>query len=309
MTAHEHHDPAAWSLVTADAAGRKPFCAALSGDSLWEVPALRGYPGLFEVLQDWDVLAPKLRPYEPGKAAPIFGARILAPVRYPRAVLCSGSNYRDHLEEMGGDASGGVSPFFFLKPPTTTVIGPGDAIVIPADEAQQVDWEAELGVVIGRAGRDIPPERAYAHIAGYTVVNDVSARGPHHRTDAFHDAFAWDWLASKGQDTFCPTGPGVTPEWLVPDPHDLPVVLTVNGRQEQASNTKEMIQSVPELVAAASARVTLQPGDLVATGTPAGVGLPRGRFLRPGDLVEITIGNLGRLHNPVIARENTKGEK
>ncbi|WP_438493619.1 fumarylacetoacetate hydrolase family protein [Streptomyces asiaticus] len=309
MAAHEHHGPAAWSLVTADTAGRNTFCAALSGDSLWEVPALWGYPGLFEVLQDWNVLAPKLRSYEPGKATPIFGARILAPVRYPRAVLCSGSNYRDHLEEMAGDASGEVTPFFFLKPPTTTVIGPGDAIVIPADESQQVDWEAELGVVIGRAGRDIPPERADAHIAGYTIVNDVSARGPHRRTDAFHDAFAWDWLASKGQDTFCPTGPGVTPEWLVPDPHDLPIVLTVNGRREQTSNTKEMIQRVQELVAAASALVTLQPGDLVATGTPAGVDLPRGRFLRPGDLVEITVGGLGRLHNPVIARESTKGEK
>jgi 2-keto-4-pentenoate hydratase/2-oxohepta-3-ene-1,7-dioic acid hydratase in catechol pathway len=307
MAAHDNHG-SAWSLITVEAPGRGTFCAALSEDSLWEVPELQGYPGVFEALQDWDRLAPKLRSYDPFKASPLFGARILTPVRYPRTVLCSGSNYRDHLAEMSGDGSREVSPFFFLKPPTTTVIGPDDAIVIRADEGQKVDWEAELGVVIGRAGRDIPPEQADAHIAGYTIMNDVSARGPHFRTDAFHDAFAWDWLASKGQDTFCPTGPGVTPQWLVPDPHDLPIVLTVNGRQEQASSTKEMIQSVQELVAAASALVTLQPGDLVATGTPAGVGMPRGRFLRPDDVVEITIGNLGRLRNQVVARDSTQGE-
>ncbi|MFD4602973.1 fumarylacetoacetate hydrolase family protein [Streptomyces sp. NPDC058464] len=307
MAAHDNHGPA-WSLVTVEAPGRGTSCAALTQDSLWEVPALRGYPGVFEALQDWDELAPGLRSYEPLKADPVFEARVLTPVRYPRTVLCSGSNYRDHLAEMSGDGSADISPFFFLKPPTTTVIGPDDAIVIEADPAQKVDWEAELAVVIGRAGRDITPEQADAHIAGYTIVNDVSARGTHFRTDAFHEAFAWDWLASKGQDTFCPTGPGVTPQWLVPDPHDLPIVLTVNGRQEQVSSTKEMIQSVQELVAAASALVTLQPGDLVATGTPAGVGMPRGKFLRPGDLVEITIGDLGRLSNPVVARDSTQGE-
>ncbi|MFC9502820.1 fumarylacetoacetate hydrolase family protein [Streptomyces sp. NPDC057002] len=307
MAAHDNHGPA-WSLVTVEAPGRGTFCAALSEDSLWEVPELRAYPGVFEALQDWDALAPRLRSYEPLLSAPVVGVRILAPVTYPRSVLCSGSNYRDHLAEMSGDGSPEISPFFFLKPPTTSVIGPDDAIVIEDDEAQKVDWEAELGVVIGRAGRDITPDRADAHIAGYTIVNDVSARGPHFRTDAFHDAFAWDWLASKGQDTFCPTGPGVTPQWLVPDPHDLPILLTVNGSQEQVSSTKEMIQSVHELVAAASALVTLQPGDLVATGTPAGVGMPRGKFLRPGDQVEITIGNLGRLRNPVVARHSAQGE-
>ncbi|MBL1112451.1 fumarylacetoacetate hydrolase family protein [Streptomyces sp. 110] len=308
MTRHESSPtPTTWSLATAHTADRGSFCAALGEDGIREVPALRGYPGAFEALQDWAALAPGLRAYDPREAVPVRGARLLAPVRYPRTVLCSGANYRDHLAEMTGDGATRVRPFFFLKPPTTTVIGPDDPIVIPADESQKVDWEAELAVVIGRAGRDIPMDRAAAHIAGYTIVDDISARGPHHRADAFAEPFAWDWLASKGQDTFCPTGPGVTPVWLVPDPHDLPIRLTVNGHEEQVSNTREMIQSVPELIAAASALITLQPGDILATGTPAGVGLPRDRFLHPGDTVEITIGHLGRLRNPVTARETPHG--
>jgi 2-keto-4-pentenoate hydratase/2-oxohepta-3-ene-1,7-dioic acid hydratase in catechol pathway len=133
-------------------------------------------------------------------------------------------------------------------------------------------------------------------------MNDISARGPFQRPEAPHPAFAYDWLSSKALDASCPTGPGVTPEWLVPDPHDLPILLTVNGEQMQVSSTKEMINGVADLIAAASSVVTLQPGDLIATGTPAGVGLPRGTFLRPGDTVEITIGDLGRLRNPVVAR-------
>ncbi|WP_405641009.1 fumarylacetoacetate hydrolase family protein [Streptomyces uncialis] len=296
-----------WSLVTARTPGRGSFGAALHEGELWEVPALHGYAGLFEALQDWEVIAPALRTYSPLGAVRVVGAEILAPVRYPRTVLGSGSNYRDHLLEMTGKDMDRVPPFFFLKPPSTTVIGPGDPIVISPDEDQQVDWEAELGVVIGRAGRDIPLGQAGDHIAGYTIVNDISARGPHRRADAIADPFVWDWLASKGQDTFCPTGPGLTPAWMVPDPHDLPITLTVNGRPEQTSSTKEMILEVAELVAAASTFVTLQPGDLLSTGTPAGVGLPKGRFLRPGDLVEITIGDLGRLSNPVTARGTTQG--
>ncbi|WP_432989846.1 fumarylacetoacetate hydrolase family protein [Dactylosporangium sp. CA-233914] len=310
MDAHDNLAPATWSLVTVDTPGGTR-CAALSEQGVREVPSLHGYAGVFEALQDWTSLVPALRTYDPSQASPLSGARILAPIRYPRTVLCSGPNYRDHLAEMTGDQTGSstieLAPFFFLKPPSTTVIGPGDAIVISPDVDEQVDWEAELGVVIGRGGRDIPVEQAQAHIAGYTIVNDVSARGPHRRADAFAGAFAWDWLASKGQDTFCPTGPGVTPQWLVPDPHDLPILLTVNGHEEQASSTKEMIHGVAELVAAASAMLTLQPGDLLATGTPAGVGAPRGKFLRPGDTVEVAIGGLGRLRNPVTARQDTQG--
>ncbi|MFD4602990.1 fumarylacetoacetate hydrolase family protein [Streptomyces sp. NPDC058464] len=301
--------PETWSLVTVSATGRNIFCAALGENGVREVPSLKGYAGVFEALQDWESLAPALRSYDPRQAAPVSDARLLAPVRYPRTLVCGGSNYHSHLTEMLGSDSTAihVPPYFFIKPATTTVIGPDEPILISADPAQQVDWEAELGVVIGRGGRDIPVDQALAHVAGYTIVNDISARGAIHRTDAFHEAFAWDWLASKGQDTFCPTGPGVTPEWLVPDPQDLSIVLTVNGRQEQSSNTKEMIRGVAELISLASAMVRLQPGDLLATGTPAGVGAGKGRFLRPGDTVEISIAGLGRLRNPVADRDDSPG--
>ncbi|UOZ06925.1 fumarylacetoacetate hydrolase family protein [Amycolatopsis sp. WQ 127309] len=271
----------------------------MAGDRIYALPL--PYKGVFELLQDWAEAGPALRGYDPRTAQVIDGAEVLAPLRYPRTVLCSGSNYRDHLAEMTGRTDVAVTPFFFLKPPTTTVIGPGAAIRISPGPAAQVDWEAELGVVIGAGGRDIPVDEALAHVAGYTIVNDVSARGPHHRADAFAEPFEWDWLASKGRDTFCPTGPGVVPHWFVPDPHALPIRLAVNGRVEQDSSTAEMLIRVPELIAAASALVTLQPGDLIATGTPAGVGQPRQRFLHPGDLVEVTIGDLGVLRNPVEA--------
>lgn len=262
---------------------------------------------MFEALRDWDTLTPALRKYQPEQAALLFGAEVVAPIRYPRTLLCSGPNYRDHLAEMthGTGDPDAITPFFFLKPPTTTVIGPGEAIVISGDAEDQVDWEAELGVVIGRAGRDISSEQAPSYVAGYTIVNDISARGPFRRPNAPHDAFAFDWFGQKALDTSCPTGPGLTPEWLVPDPHDLSIRLTVNDVDMQVSNTKEMIVGVCELIAAASSVVTLQPGDVIATGTPAGVGASSGRFLRPGDTVEVTIERLGRLLNPVVARAGT----
>jgi len=295
-----------WSLATVELADATTACVALTGEGPRRLPQLDAYPGVFEALQHWAELEPILRDIDPRAGAPVDG-RVLAPLRYPRCVLCSGSNYRDHLAEMTGDDTHAVWPFFFLKPPFTTVIGPGEPIVIDPDPAQQVDWEAELGVVIGRAGRDIPVDEALAYVAGYTIVNDVSARGPHHRAAAFAPAFAWDWLASKGQDTFCPIGPGVTPAWLVEDPQRLPIRLTVNGVERQCSGTEKMIFSVPELIAAASALVTLSPGDLIATGTPAGVGVSTGTFLRPGDVIDIALGPLGALRNPVTARTTPGG--
>ena len=292
-----------WSLATIERTDGTTACVALTEDGPRRLPQLDAYPGVFKALQHWAELETVLRDVDPRAGTPV-GGRVVAPLRYPRCVLCSGSNYRDHLAEMTNDAGRAVWPFFFLKPPVTTVIGPGEPIVIDPDPAQQVDWEAELGVVIGRPGRHIAVDDALSHVAGYTIVNDVSARGPHHRTDAFAPPFAWDWLASKGQDTFCPIGPGVTPAWLIDDPHKLPIRLTVNGVERQRSNTDQMILSVADLIAAASRMLTLSPGDLIATGTPAGVGLPTGTFLRPGDVVDIELGPLGVLRNPVIARIN-----
>lgn len=271
------------------------------GGEVVELAVLDGYAGLLAAFEDWESVEGVLRAWDPHTAAPLPSARVVAPVRLPRKILCSGANYRDHLAEMGraGADDAEVPTFFFLKP-ATSVVGPGEAIVV-SDPELQVDWEAELGVVIGRRGTDLDEDDALGHVAGYTVVNDISARGPHRRTDAVMPAFEWDWLASKGRDTYCPMGPGITPHWLVPEVQQLPIQLRVNGTLEQDSNTSEMINGVATLVAAASRLVMLEPGDIIATGTPAGVGAGKGRFLAPGDSVEVMIGALGTLTNPVVA--------
>jgi len=231
------------------------------------------------------------------------GAALLAPLRYPPKLICAGVNYGSHMAEMGvGAPDPDWAAWFFLKPPTTTVIGPGAAIEIDPDPEEQVDWEGELGIVIGRGGRGIAAEDAAAHVAGFTVVNDISARGPHRREGAPHDAFRYDWLASKAQDTFCPMGPAVTPRWLLPDPDDQRLRLWVNDELKQDERAGDMLVGWRELVAAASARVTLEPGDVIAAGTPAGVGMPRAQFLRPGDVVRVAIEGIGTLRNPVVTR-------
>ena len=207
------------------------------------------------------------------------------------------------MAEMGAAPPGpDWKAWFFLKPPSTTVVGPGDAVRIDPDPAEQVDWEGELGIVIGRGGRDIAAADAGAHVAGFTVVNDVSARGPHRRDGAPHDAFRFDWLASKAQDTFCPMGPAVTPSWVLPDPDERRLRLWVGDELLQDERVGNMIVGWRRLVEAASSRVTLEPGDVIAAGTPAGVGVPRGRFLRPGEVVRVEIEGIGTLTNPVVSR-------
>ena len=153
--------------------------------------------------------------------------------------------------------------------------------------------------MIGRPGRDIPEDEAPAYVAGYTIMNDVSARGYHGRAHPLAPPFAYDWLASKGLDTFSPLGPSITPAWLVDDPQALPVRMWRNGELEQDGNTRDMIFSVARLIAAASATMTLEPGDVIATGTPAGVGVAQGKAIGDGDTLRVEIGGLGVLTNPV----------
>lgn len=268
------------------------------------VPAwLDGLPGVLEVIAQWDVLGDRLRHHDPGEGAIIAGARLLAPLRYPRKVLCSGPNYHDHLAEMGESGLGeDWSGFFFFKPPTTTIIAHGDAIVVgPDQDHDRVDWEGELAAVIGDGGRDISRTDALAHVAGYTVANDISMRGPHRRSTPAAP-FVWDWTASKAADTSLPLGPGLVPAWHVPDPQDLLIRTVVNGTTMQDGTTADMVLDVATLIADASAQVTLEPGDVVLTGTPAGVGASRGIYLHPGDVVDVEIPGVGRLRNPVRSR-------
>jgi 2,4-didehydro-3-deoxy-L-rhamnonate hydrolase len=290
-----------WSLVTYvlgdDPRARVGVLRAST--AVCDVPELSEYEGLMPAIQSWPEVSALLEVLDPGPHEPLANARILTPLRYPRKILCAGANYWSHLSEMGGTAGdGALDPYFFLVP-GTTIVGPGDPIEVPVDDHAMVDWEGELAVVIGRHARNISVESAPACVAGYTICNDVSARGLHRRSSYAAPPFEWDWLRSKGRDTFLPIGPGLTPSWLVDDPHDLHLRVWVNGALKQDARTSDLIVDVWRLIAAASALVTLEPGDVITTGTPAGVGAPKGEFLRPGDVVTVEIEGLGRLSNPV----------
>ncbi len=208
--------------------------------------------------------------------------RLLAPV-LPSKVLCVGKNYADHVREMGGDAPSG-SPILFLKP-STSVIGPGDPIGLPAD-SERVDYEGELAIVIGRLCRDVPVERALDVVFGYTCANDVTARDQQ-QADG-------QWTRAKGHDTFCPVGPWIETDL---DASDLAIRTTLDGDLRQDSRTKLLLHDVPSLIAYMSAAMTLLPGDVLLTGTPAGVGP-----MRPGQTVAVTVEGIGTLTNPVVAR-------
>jgi len=290
-----------WSLVTYRAAGGDAVGLREPDGTVRALPQYTGR-SLVDLLERWSTSADELRAINVADLPRAGDVRLEAPIRFPRKVVCAGANYFAHLAEMNVPRPDPVgAPYFFLKPPTTTVIGPDDPIVLPDRSDRRIDWEAELGVVIGRRGRDLDERDVRTHVAGYTIVNDVSARERLGRSDAVAPPFGFDWTSAKAEDTFCPTGPGVTPAWFVDDPQDLRITLSVNGVVKQDSSTADMMNSAFAVVAAASRIMTLEPGDIVATGSPAGVGAPRGEFLQPGDDVVIEIGELGRLRNPVRA--------
>jgi 2-keto-4-pentenoate hydratase/2-oxohepta-3-ene-1,7-dioic acid hydratase in catechol pathway len=213
------------------------------------------------------------------------------PIERPGKIICVGLNYRDHADEQGVDLP--TRPLLFAKWPSAAV-GPGDPIVLPS-LSREVDYEAELGVVIGARARAVDADGALDVVAGYVCVNDVTARDLQ-----FSDG---QWTRSKSLDTFCPVGPGLVPASEIPDPHGLAIRCLVNGEVLQDSSTAHMVFGVAELVAFASEAITLEPGDLIATGTPAGVGFARTppRFLAPGDEVTVEIEGVGALTNPVRA--------
>ena len=191
-----------------------------------------------------------------------------------------------------------VKPYMFLKSPAHCVIGPGEEIRIP-HTTNSVDWEAELGVVIGRYGRNLTKENARSVVAGYTIFNDLSARDNGARED--WPRFKTDWFAHKSFETSAPLGPWIVPVSSIPDPYACKIDLWVNDDHKQDANAGMMIFNIEEQIEYISARLTLRPGDVIATGTPSGVGRPHGTFLNPGDTVRITIGGIGELSNPVVA--------
>lgn len=218
----------------------------------------------------------------------------LAPVPDPQKVICLGLNYRDHAAESGMAVP--EEPVLFSKF-ASSLIGHGAEILLPP-VSDQVDYEAELVVVIGRAGRDVPREDAMDHVAGYAVGHDVSAR------DWQLNKPGKQWLAGKTFDTFAPVGPDLVTADEVADPHELGIRLRLNGATLQDSNTNQLVFRIDEVIAYISRICTLEPGDLIFTGTPPGVGMARKPpvWLKPGDVVEVEIDGLGTLRNPVAAR-------
>jgi 2-keto-4-pentenoate hydratase/2-oxohepta-3-ene-1,7-dioic acid hydratase in catechol pathway len=228
-----------------------------------------------------------------GKPMGSSNLRLLAPVPDPQKVICVGLNYADHARESG--AAIPTEPVIFCKFPTA-VAAHEQPIVLPA-VSKCVDYEAELVVVIGRGGRNIPRERAMEHVAGYTCGHDVSAR------DWQMHKPGGQWLLGKTFDTFAPFGPHITTADEVPDPNSLAIALRINGQTMQQSSTGQFIFKVDELVAYVSQVCTLLPGDVIFTGTPPGVGFARKPpvYLKPGDVCEVEIEKLGVLRNSVVA--------
>ena len=234
---------------------------------------------------------------------PLSEIRLLVPVPAPSKLLLLAGNYSKHIEEGGGRAEerARTFPYLFMKPPLTTLTHPDAPVRIPAISPHHIDWELELGVVIGKRCRGVSELEALAFVAGYTVVNDISDRKFRPNPDRAareKDPF-FDWLHGKWHDTFCPLGPCVLPADELHDPQTLRMVLRVNGEVEQDASTSEMVFPVTAIIEFVSSFMTLEPGDIISTGTPSGVGSAKGKFLRRGDQLEAEIERIGILRNPV----------
>jgi len=298
-------------------AGRTARAGALVEDAVYDAAKVTGvaaHASVLGVLEDWSrarrLLAQAAKRLEAGrgrgraKGIPLKRVKLLAPVLYPGNIYCAGANYTDHMAEMAraqGQAPGpnmkelGEKPWHFVKSSRSAVVGPGARVKLPV-YSQMVDWEVELAAVIGRPARDVTVEKALDYVAGYTIADDLSARDVMRRdknpaTSPFH----YDWLSQKCFDGACPLGPWIVPASEIPYPQNLALKLWVNDKVMQDSHTGKMIFSTAEQIAMLSSRVTLYPGDLILTGTPAGVGMPRRTFLKAGDTVKLWIESIGDL--------------
>ena len=304
------------------AASTGPRAGLLVGEKMVDLEAALatrqkrpGFAGatVLDVLNAWDEARPLLRGLAEEiaggalraiEAMPLARVTLRAPILYPAAVFGATANYTDHLREMKmGEAPDKTTtrPCFFLKTSAHSIIGSGEAAHLrPAQ--QMVFWEGELGVVIGKAARSVPAARALDHVAGYLNVLDLSDATDQaaRRQDIYGSRFGIDWFRTKCFDGAAPMGPWITPAEEVPDPQDLPLKTVTKGEVMQDSSTRNMVFTVAEQIAYLSERLTLRPGDVIATGTCLGVGRPRGLFLQDGDEVVLTIGNLGTLRTPII---------
>jgi len=298
-----------YNLLNIQGADGAPRAAIAVEGSVYGLEKVMGPATTMDLIMDWEASAPRLDALGAEAAAgALDGARIgtmadirlLAPLLYPSALICAGANYAKHVREMTGGEFDKTTrrPYFFLKLPRHCVIGPDAPIPLP-HTSQQVDWEVELAVVIGRPGRNIKAAEALDHVAGYTIMNDVSARDLGRRPD--WPNWGMDWLGHKSFDGAAPMGPWMVPASAIADPHGLDIKLWINDELQQDSNTSDLIFNVNEQVEYLSRHFTLRAGDVISTGTPSGVGRPRGLFLKPGDVVRMEIEGIGEMTNPVIA--------
>jgi 2-keto-4-pentenoate hydratase/2-oxohepta-3-ene-1,7-dioic acid hydratase in catechol pathway len=254
-------------------------------------------------LADFVTLEPAAVPA--GAVIPTAKATLLVPIPRPNKIFLLAGNYADHIKEGGGIAAERAEtfPYVFMKPPTTTLTDPGKPIRIPSISPGAIDWELELAVVIGRRTKGINESAALEAVAGYTIINDISNRKfrPNsRRKDRPKDSF-FDWLHGKWHDSFCPCGPCVASADAIPDPQALAMQLRLNGEVRQDASTALQIFPVAAVIEFISSFVTLEPGDLISTGTPAGVGNTTGTYLKHGDLMDGSIASIGTLTTPVTA--------
>lgn len=290
----------AWSLATVDANG-PTACLEVDGVLYRLTPSLQrvGLSGISQIVDlfaDWSRSQAAL-----DKAASQVSAEdriashsgFLAPLLYPGKVLCAGANYYDHIKEMGvaDTRKEAQRLFFFFKPPRNAVVGEGATVHMPI-ETKAFDWEVELAAVIGKRARAVKASEALSYIAGYTIAIDFSARDLNRAPETFYKL---DWVAGKAHDTCCPMGPRIVPASAFDNLQDLGLKLSVNGTVKQDGRTADMIFSIAEQIEILSKIMTLDPGDVVLTGTPAGVGAPKQTFLSVGDKVDAEIEGIGKL--------------
>ena len=304
---------ATFQLLTYAKAGRPTGAVHIDGRVIDLRDATPDTPAVLDVLNVWDRASATLGALadDSGRSAALpgqvlAGLTLLPPVLYPNGIYCAGANYKDHVAEMArafklppepDPHELGMPPWCFLKTPRNTMVGHGATVTLPA-HSKTVDWELEVAVVIGRTCKDVSEGRAMDYIAAYTLVNDLSARDHLRRPGVKPNSgspMEYDWVSHKNWDGACPIGPWLVPAAAIADPMNLPLKLWVNDELMQDSNTNQLIYNYAEIISFLSHRCTLYPGDVIATGTPAGVGTPRGIFLKRGDVVRINVEGIGTL--------------
>ena len=291
-----------------------PRAGLVVDDQVFDAAKLTGkgaYASVIGILDDWKTAAGALKaaaakaPKGRLQGRPLGRTKLLAPIRWPSAIFCAGANYADHVAEMNkfngrppepDPHTLGLQSWHFIKA-SRSLADPGATVKI-SDYSQKMDWEVELAAVIGRKAKHVPQEKALSFVAGYAVANDLSARDRGRRAGV-PDAspFKWDWTKHKTFEGSCPLGPWIVPASDIGDPQKLGLKLWVNGVLKQDSNTNDMIFNLAEQIEQLSAGMTLYPGDLILTGTPAGVGAGRGEFLKAGDVVKLWVEKIGELEN------------